>query len=141
MANPDGRPPKIEFTPKVLQRVRKLAAQGMFEKDIALCLGYTPGHFSALKRENSLLSAALKEGAAEGIEAATDSLMAEVKRRNMTATIFYLKAKAGWRDNAAYGADAGSGDGDSGSDTVRIRDDVQRVRGSRGSHSSEDSAD
>lgn len=140
MAHPEGRPPKVVFDKRTLKLIRDWAAQGMYDKHIAAKLGYSRTHFAELKRTNPDISDALAAGNADGIDAATKSLMDEIKSRNMTATIFYLKAKAGWRDNAPFSDDDGA-TGDSATVGRRVLDAVRVVRGKRTRSGSEGGTD
>lgn len=95
------RPKVIDFKQKAtLDYVSELAGRGMYEKDIAECLGYSTSHFRALKGSIPALSAALKEGNARGLERVTGKLMDNIDEHREASIFFYLKCKAGWRDNA-----------------------------------------
>jgi hypothetical protein len=132
MANPYGRPPHHDFTkPKTLEKVRDLASRGMAEKNIARCLGYNETYFIELKKKHPELAEALKEGHALGEEIATEALMSEVRGRNMTALIFYLKSKHKWRENDIPTLDDGT-DGDSATVSRRVLERLRRNRGSGG---------
>ena len=97
MAKP-GRKPWIPSEEELL-KVEALAMGGMDEKHIALCLGIRPETLSRKKSELDQLSQALKRGEAKGIAKVTRSLLKNIEKGNIAATIFYLKCKAGWRED------------------------------------------
>jgi hypothetical protein len=122
------RPLTIDFNDEAtLAYVRELAARGMWEKDIAQCLGYDRTYFVELKKKHPELSKALKLGKSQGIEKVTGVLMDEIEARNTATILFYLKAKAGWRDNAPEVDDSGD-EGDSQSIGQRVLDGVRKLR-------------
>lgn len=98
MANPVGKPPWIP-TLEELKKIEALAARGMEQQDIALCLGIRAETLSKKKSEIALLNEAIKRGKARGIARVTAALLANVDNGNVTAQIFYLKCQAKWRDS------------------------------------------
>lgn len=104
ITNPAGRPPTQDFLdPKVLERVRQLAHQQLYEKEIAYCLGYNPTHFSELKQKYPQLAEALKRGYASGVAEVTEALLNNVRKGNIVAQIFFLKSKGGWHEDGRRG--------------------------------------
>lgn len=102
--NPDGRAPQVDFLdPKVLERVRQLAHQQLYEKEIAYVLGYNPTYFSELKLKYPELADALKKGYASGVAEVTEALMNNVRKGNIVAQIFFLKSKGGWHEDGRRG--------------------------------------
>lgn len=93
-----GRKP-FKVTNDVLETVRKLAAQGCYERDIAACIGVSPSYLPELKRKHPNIAEAIEIGTSFGIAKVTGKLMEAIEERNMTAIIWYLKAKAGWRES------------------------------------------
>ena len=88
-------------TQEELDKAEELAGLGMDEQNIALCLNLHPHTLSHKKAEFSLLSQAIKRGQAKGIADVTAALKANINLGNVTAQIFYLKAKAKWYDDSA----------------------------------------
>lgn len=135
------RPKVIDFKKEAtLDYVRELAARGMYEKDIALCLGYNRTYFSEMKKEHPELSDALKQGAARGLERVTGKLLDNIDAGKEASTFFYLKCKGGWRDNAFGGSD-GDASADNGAVSQRVLASVQRTLAARRGERSEDSSD
>ncbi len=90
---------KWEPTPEILKEVERLAALGMYEEQIALCVGIHPDTFSHKKAEYEQLSRAIKRGAAQGVALVTEKLIQNVQDGNVTAQIFYLKCKGGFKES------------------------------------------
>lgn len=115
--------------PSKLEEIRDMAGLGLYDKDIAQCLGYNRTYFAELKRLHPELADALKEGASKGTMAMAKVICDAAKSRNVVAAMFYLKCKAGWRDNATSNADDDNGEsGNRESVHRRILEDVRRVR-------------
>ena len=119
-----GRPP-FEITEEVCKKAKSLAAQGMNLEQIADCLGISYQTLNEKKKEFSYFSDSIKEGAAQGIGIITNKLFERGKgiaqfekvtvvkdgksvttttEKNIlpdvTAQIFYLKNRAGWKDRS-----------------------------------------
>ena len=78
------------------QRVRKYAASGASEDDIAALLDVP------VKRLRKAFKKELKQGEAEGKQVALDKLHDVVREgSNVSALIFWVKARCGWRDTGA----------------------------------------
>ncbi len=76
------------------------AERGMEEKYIAQAIGIHPSTLCAKKNEYPELSEAIKRGEANGIAAAAETIMQHiVKKDSLPAAMFYLKCRAGWREN------------------------------------------
>ena len=95
-----------------VDRVEKLAAQGLSEQQIADTLGISRSTIDRRKRDDDAFVAALKRGKHKGIENVTNALYEAATagdKPNVSAMIFYLKNRAGWRDrqdiNAEVAAD------------------------------------
>ena len=93
--NPMITKPKIQID---LEEVEKLAALGLSREQIADGLGISASTFYARQRESKDFAEAVKRGEAKGVGVVASALMKQIKEGNVTAMIFYLKAKAGWRD-------------------------------------------
>lgn len=94
MANPPWNPTEQDFA-----KIEELAAQGMEEQHIARCLGIDPCTLSRKKHIYDQINQAIKKGEAKGLEMVTKAFLKNIKKGNVAAQIFYLKAKGGWRDN------------------------------------------
>jgi hypothetical protein len=131
MAKRPQRPKEIDFRNKAtLDYVQELAARGLYEKDIAIILGYDPKYMWELKQKFPGLSGALKAGVAHGAAFMTEKLFELAEARNPAAILFYLKAKLGWRDNdrSNPGGDEDSSNGTGDAALVqRVLDSVQTV--------------
>lgn len=85
-------------TEEDIKNVESLAARGMDEQDIALCLDLYPTTLTRKKAEFKQLEQAIKRGKAKGLANVTAALLKNVKNGNVTAQIFYLKCKGKWKD-------------------------------------------
>lgn len=97
--------PKIQID---LTKVTELAKRGLTQEQIATALGISPTTLYARKKESKEFEEAIKRGQAQGIAVVTNKLMEQILDGNITAMIFYLKAKAGWKEvykNEVTGAD------------------------------------
>lgn len=85
-------------------KVEQLAAQGLSNEQIALCLDIAESTFYKWKDEKSEFSEAVKSGKAKGIGTITNSLFQSAKGGNITAQIFYLKNRQpdDWRDRREH---------------------------------------
>lgn len=95
--NPGGRPP-FKITPEILQKVEQLAAQGMTLEQISDCLGIAYCTLNEKSKEYVEFSDAIKLGKARGIAMVTNALLKNVSVGNTAAQIFFLKARAKWRE-------------------------------------------
>ena len=87
--------PKIEID---LAKVEVMAANGLTQQQIADSLGISVSTRYGRKRESEEFEEAIKRGKAKGVAVVTNELMKQVKRGNVTAMIFFLKARAGWKE-------------------------------------------
>jgi predicted transcriptional regulator len=87
--------PKIEID---IRKVEALAERGLSQEQIAAALGISEGTLYARKKENEEFDAAIKRGRSKGIGHVANKLMEQINAGNIAATIFFLKAQAGWRD-------------------------------------------
>lgn len=87
-----------------LTQVEKLASKGATFEEIAYGLNIAPSTLYKHKRDFLDFSEALKRGRAKGIVLVENRLFTEALRGNIAAMIFYLKARAGWRDGSGSGA-------------------------------------
>lgn len=91
---PVGRP---KIIPDIIE-VEKLASQGLTLEQIAHCLGISYKTLNERKKEFEDFSEAVKRGQAAGIQQVTSALFQNVRGGNVTAQIFYLKCRAGWKE-------------------------------------------
>lgn len=87
--------PKIEID---LAKVEAMAATGLTQQQIADSLGISVSTLYGRKRENEEFEEAIKRGKAKGIAVVTNELMKQIKSGSVTAMIFFLKARAGWKE-------------------------------------------
>lgn len=85
-------------TEEELKKVESLAARGMLQQDIALCLDIHPATLSEKKGQLDSLNEAIKRGKAKGIARVTNALLKNIDTGNVTAQIFYLKCQAKWME-------------------------------------------
>lgn len=85
-----------------LEQVEELAAMGMTQAQIADCLGVSDRTLQRRQHDSGDFVAAIKKGKARGIRAAAERLQEFMvsQRGGLGATIFYLKAQAGWSDDS-----------------------------------------
>ena len=130
---PGGRP-KFEITEEVCEKAKSLAAQGMTLEQIAACLGISYDTLNERKKEFSEFCDSIKEGQAKGIGIITNKLFERGKGiiteesvtvekdgksvtttttksvlPDVTAQIFYLKNRAGWKDRSEIDHSIGLG--------------------------------
>jgi len=82
-----------------LDEVERLAGLGLTEEQIGLALGVSRATISRNKADDTF-DAALKRGRAAGIAHVTNKLRELVDNGNPTSTLFFLKCKAGWNEQA-----------------------------------------
>ena len=87
--------PRIEID---LGRVTELASQGLTHEQIAAALGISRTTLQARKAESEQFAQAIEKGQALGIEAVSNALFQNAVGGNVTAQIFFLKARAKWKD-------------------------------------------
>ena len=81
-----------------LLRVTELSSLGLTEQQIAECLGISLSTFNRRKVSDETFDTALRKGKAKAIVKVSSALMAEVEKGSLRAIIFYLKCRAGWRE-------------------------------------------
>ena len=87
--------PKIQID---LAKVEQYAQVCDNDEEIALALGISTATLYARKRESEEFKDAIKSGRAKANVFVGGKLMDLVKKGNVAATIFYMKARAGWRE-------------------------------------------
>lgn len=81
-----------------LKHIEKMAEAGMSRAQIGDYYGVTGQRIGQLIREHPELDEAFSRGLSKGIEKASGKLMELIESGNLIATIFYLKAQAGWKE-------------------------------------------
>ena len=95
-----GRPP---WTPPPLEEVERLAAQGLTQAQIALCLGIAEDTLYEKKKQLAEFSEAIKRGQARGIQTVTNQLFELCREKSLGAICFYLKTRGqgNWTERQA----------------------------------------
>ena len=81
-----------------LKAVEELASVGLTEQQIADSLGISRSTLSRRKLDDDTFDTALRKGRAKATVKVCSALMAEVEKGSLRAIIFYLKCRAGWRE-------------------------------------------
>ena len=81
-----------------LAKVEKLAARGLTNEQIAACLGICESTLYDKKKVFLEFSEAIKKGKASGVQQVSNALFEAALSGNVTAMIFFLKTKAGWKE-------------------------------------------
>jgi transcriptional regulator with XRE-family HTH domain len=81
-----------------LKSVEELASLGLTDQQIADSLGISRSTLSRRKTDDDTFDTALRKGKAQAIVKVSNALMAEVEKGSLRAIIFYLKCRAGWRE-------------------------------------------
>ncbi|WP_109316256.1 LuxR family transcriptional regulator [Pseudovibrio ascidiaceicola] len=98
-----GRP-AIVITDETCLKVRRLAAQGLSERQIADMLGFHQTTLIRKKKQHSTFLSAIEQGKAEGIAKVSNALFQKAMDGNVTAQMFFLKSRDpdNWSDRKAY---------------------------------------
>ena len=82
------------------EKVRRLAAQGLSQKQISRSLGVSWNTLNRNRKRSKDFNAAYEQGVAEGLSNVTNSLYEQALDGNTTASIFFLKNRDEnrWRD-------------------------------------------
>jgi len=88
---------KIEFTQKQINQVEALASVLTVEQ-ISEYFGISSNTFTRLRRDNPEIDRAYRKGKAKAIQEVAEGLLNKAKAGNLSASIFYLKTRAGWRE-------------------------------------------
>jgi len=93
-----GRP-AYKVTPEIIAEVEEYAAKGLTLEQISTMLGITYKTLNEKSKKFSDLSDALKRGKTSGIEQVANALFQKAIAGDTVSMLFYLKCRAGWRDN------------------------------------------
>lgn len=81
-----------------LQAAEELASLGLTDQQIADSLGISRSTLSRRKADDATFDTALRKGKAQAIVKASSALMTQIEKGSLRAIIFYLKCRAGWRE-------------------------------------------
>jgi len=81
-----------------LAEVERLAGIGLNEQQVSDALGISTTTLEDRKQNNLDFLEALKRGKAAGIATVANNLFEQSGEGNVSAGIFYLKNRAGWKD-------------------------------------------
>jgi predicted transcriptional regulator len=81
-----------------LQAAEELASLGLTDQQIADSLGISRSTLSRRKADDDTFEAILRKGKAKAIVKVSSALMQEVENGSLRAIIFYLRCRAGWRE-------------------------------------------
>ena len=81
-----------------LEEVEKLSAIGLNEQQVADSLGISVPTLERRKKDSEDFVSALKRGKAKGIAQVANNLFKQSKDGNVSAGIFFMKNRAGWKD-------------------------------------------
>lgn len=82
-----------------LDKVESLAGQGLNKKQIAAALNIDYLRLLKLQRENKEFEQAIFRGHSKGVAKVANALFIQAMKGNVTAQMFYLKARGDWREN------------------------------------------
>lgn len=95
--HPGGRPKWIPDA-LIIEKARHFASIGLTEEQIAHNLGVSYETLNERKKEYSEFADAIKEGKSHGIAMVANKLYESATSGNLGAQIFYLKARATWKE-------------------------------------------
>ena len=101
------------------EKVRHLAGVGVRQDDIAKIIGCAPKTLRKRFRDD------LDRGTAEAIATVAGYLFANAKAGNVTAQIFILKTRAGWREPTAADEAVPAADGEPHSEILLLPDNCR----------------
>lgn len=96
---------RAEARAQMLAKIQRLAGLGLTQEQISLALGYAKGWVAAHKMKDPELAMAVDQGKSVAISLVANALFETARKGNVTAQIFFLKARAGWREDQYVHAD------------------------------------
>jgi len=93
-----GRPRKL-ITEEMLQKIEYYASRGLHECQIVKLINVGQSWFTDKKKEHPELQKALDDGIAKGVAHVAKKLYENIDNGNVSAQIFYLKTKGGWKES------------------------------------------
>lgn len=96
--------PKIELTPDQVTQIEALSAV-LTQEQIADYLGISRRTFNDILKRDELVFAQYKKGKAKAIASVAGNLVNKARNGDTTASIFYLKTQAGWKEQDSQSVD------------------------------------
>lgn len=96
--------PKIELTPEQITQMEALSAV-LTQEQIADYLGISRRTFNDILKRDPEVFAQYKKGKAKAIASVASNLVNKARAGDTTASIFYLKTQAGWKEQEAQTAE------------------------------------
>lgn len=88
----------IKVTPKMIEEVKRLSGLGLRRSDIAAYFGMAYSTLCKKAAANPELRIAFKQGKAQQVSEVAGELITQIRQGSTSATIFYLKTQAGWKE-------------------------------------------
>lgn len=92
-----GKPPLI-ITEEMIKKAESLSAAGLTKEEIADCLDMGYSTLFEKEKEYPEFAEAIKRGKSKGIGMMANNLVKLAKAGNAAANIFWLKARAKWKE-------------------------------------------
>lgn len=90
--------PSLKITDEMVEKAESLAAAGLTMYEIAQCLGMGQTTLYEKKAEYPKFAEAINRGKCKGIAMMSNNLVKLAKAGNAAANIFWLKARAKWKE-------------------------------------------
>lgn len=124
--NKKGRPFGWEVTDEIIVTTEKLSSLGLTLEQIRDYFGISNGMWISRKKEYPELGLALKRGRSKRIAKVSGRLMEQIDAGNVPAMIFYLKTRAGWRDESLH-QDNDNDENDT-KITINVKDPIEAAK-------------
>ncbi len=96
--------PRIELTPEQITQIEALSAV-LTQEQTADYLGISRRTFNDILKRDPEVFAQYKKGKAKAIASVASNLVNKARNGDTTASIFYLKTQAGWKEQEAQTAE------------------------------------
>lgn len=93
-----GSKPHFKVTPEIIAMANELASNGLTNEQIADCLDISAPTLYKYIKESEEFGNAINRGKSRGIRVMANNLFQLALNGNAAANIFFLKARAKWRD-------------------------------------------
>lgn len=97
-----GRPKgttKVQFTDEDLERLSRMAGNGLTNEQIAAIFGIHRDTFRSYVQNDERISSALEKGKAKAVEAISRAcFQSAMDPKGVLDRLFWLKSRAGWRE-------------------------------------------
>lgn len=90
--------PRLEITKEMIEKAEELAGNGLTQQEIADCLGIGNSTLYEKLKEYPDFAEAIKRGKSKGIAMMANNLVTLAKNGNAAANIFFMKARAKWKE-------------------------------------------